>query len=246
MTGIVCSLAAVNLYYKKWRFNLNIITPGMKFNKLTVIKGVSPKNYKSPNRPIHNYRRFLFRCDCGNEKVMFLYAVKSGHTKTCGCKLGLPIVGLSKHPLYQIYRGMLRRCFAPTDKNYYFYGAKGVTVCNQWCDTGSTKINLEKFKVFIKDVYPTYKPGMTIDRWPDNNGNYEPGNVRWATVFEQNRNKTNNRFVEYRGKMFSLINLSEQYNVQYNTLHVRIFQHGWSVERAVETPIRKRKKIIDC
>ena len=68
------------------------------------------------------------------------------------------------------------------------------------------------------------------------NGNYEPNNCRWITCKVQQRNKTNNRLVEYKGKLLTLAELAENYNIDYRLLRERIIKQKWSVERAVSTP----------
>ena len=87
--------------------------------------------------------------------------------------------------MYRTWANMLRRCENPQDHFYYRYGGRGITVCERWHDV----------KLFIADIESLLgfrPPGMTLDR-KDNDGNYEPGNVRWATNGEQqlNRHRTN-------------------------------------------------------
>lgn len=90
--------------------------------------------------------------------------------------------GLANHPLYSVWYSMLRRCENPKDPAYKNYGGRGIAVCERWHDV----------QLFIEDLERDLGPrpaGMSIDRFPDNNGNYEPGNVRWATDIQQARNK---------------------------------------------------------
>lgn len=89
--------------------------------------------------------------------------------------------GLSKHPLYHMWNGMLQRCENPRDAGYPNYGARGITVCDRWHD----------LRLFIEDIDRLLgeRPARhSLDRYPDNDGNYEPGNVRWASPSEQTRN----------------------------------------------------------
>lgn len=90
------------------------------------------------------------------------------------------------HPLYSRYRGMLARCFNPKRDSYRNYGARGITVCDRWRYGEGGKTG---FQCFLDDVGmpPTLK--HSLDRFPDMCGNYEPGNVRWATIDEQTNNQ---------------------------------------------------------
>ncbi len=89
---------------------------------------------------------------------------------------------IKKHPLRQIWQNMKKRCYNPTNCQYKNYGGRGIRICDQWLGQGG-------FDCFVKDMYPTWKKGLSIDRYPDNNGNYEPGNCRWATAKQQVDNR---------------------------------------------------------
>lgn len=86
--------------------------------------------------------------------------------------------GLSKRPEYFVWKTMRARCLCPTDKRFKYYGGRGVTIAPAW----------QSFEVFLQDVGERPHPGLTLDRI-DNDGNYEPGNVRWATSKQQNNNR---------------------------------------------------------
>lgn len=92
--------------------------------------------------------------------------------------------------LYGIWNSMKQRCNNPSVKTYRYYGAKGVTVCSQW----------EQFEPF-RDwaIENGYEHGLTVDRI-DSNGNYEPNNCRWIRLAEQQRNKSNNVTLTYKGE----------------------------------------------
>jgi hypothetical protein len=82
--------------------------------------------------------------------------------------------------LFACWRSMRDRCFNRNNPSFSYYGGRGITVCPEWNDS---------FDAFYRDMEATWKLGLTIDRYPDNNGNYEPGNVRWATRLEQRLNQ---------------------------------------------------------
>lgn len=127
------------------------------------------------------YRRetsWLCRCDCGGNKVVTVVALLKGHVTSCGCALVKH--GMRSVPEYHIWASMNQRCSLVTHKFFHRYGGRGIKVCDQW--------RLD-FAQFYKDVGPRPSPKHSIDRYPNNDGNYEPGNVRWATPLEQARNR---------------------------------------------------------
>lgn len=92
-------------------------------------------------------------------------------------------------PEYRVWVDMIRRCENPRNKRFYIYGARGITVCDRW---------RRSYKNFLSDVGRRPSPKYQIDR-KNNDGNYDPGNVRWATRKQQARNKTNNRSITFNG-----------------------------------------------
>lgn len=123
---------------------------------------------------------------------------------------------------------MKERCNNPKNKQYKYYGAKGVKVCYEWND----------FEVFYNWACKSgYKDGLTIDR-KDVNGNYEPSNCRWITQQEQANNTTRNRNIEYNGKIQNITQWAKELDIDRNTLYAR-FRNGWSVEKAFTTPVQR-------
>lgn len=130
--------------------------------------------------------------------------------------------------LYDVYRGMIRRCFNVNQKQYKDYGGRGITVCDEW---------LETFDNFADWALESgYAEGLTLDR-VDNDGDYEPGNCRWATRQEQCRNKRNNLLITYRGETKCLRSWCDELALPYDQMRNRIVNYGWSPERAFEERI---------
>ena len=119
------------------------------------------------------------RCDCGAERIYRGYAMKSGHTKSCGCLMRDTVSthGMTSSAEFRAWRGAIQRCTNPNDPKFKHYGGRGISVCARWM----------KFENFYADMGPRPE-GMSIDRI-NNNGDYEPGNCRWTTASEQNKNR---------------------------------------------------------
>lgn len=120
-----------------------------------------------------------------------------------------------------------QRCRNVDAVSFPDYGGRGITVCDRWLD----------FVNFLADMGPRPSPKHSIDRFPDNDGNYEPGNCRWATIKEQMNNKRNNHREVHNGVTKTLAEWENCAGISANTLSMRL-SRGWSIGRAIETPVR--------
>jgi hypothetical protein len=109
------------------------------------------------------------------------------------------------------------------------YGGRGIRVCDKW----------QVFEGFWNDMGATYKDGLTIDRI-DVNGDYAPGNCKWATWKEQANNKRNNHYVFYNGERMTLKEACMKQGINYQAVSARL-KLGWDFEKAIKTPIRPHK-----
>ncbi len=161
---------------------------GRAFGKLLVLQ---QRGYVRVGKQRIKKSCCLCQCQCGDEIVVVIERLVSGNTTSCGCeqrrraKLCSTTHGhtqfRSRTSTYGIWRGMKSRCQNPNTENYYLYGGRGIAVCARW----------QEFNNFLADM-GARPNGLTLDRI-DVNGNYEPGNCRWATVTDQNNNRRNSR-----------------------------------------------------
>jgi hypothetical protein len=127
------------------------------------------------------------------------------------------------------WQAMIDRCHDPKSTYFAHYGGRGIRVCNRW---------RESFALFQADMGPRPSPIHSLDRI-DNDGNYEPGNVRWATPREQGRNKRNNRMLTAFGRTQCLTDWAAERGLRIITLKDRLDKLGWDVERALTAPLKR-------
>jgi hypothetical protein len=132
---------------------------------------------------------------------------------------------------YMSWRAMLSRCGNGHDPAFSRYGGRGIVVCERW---------RKDFATFLMDMGPRPSPRHSIDRI-DNDGNYEPGNCRWVTAKEQNRNRRDNHLVTIRGKTQCVADWAIYAGIREDTLRVRLFRLGWEPERAITQPVAYRR-----
>lgn len=196
---------------------------GERYGRLIVVERVENKVVKV---------RWKCVCDCGKQSVAFTSDLRSGRHASCGC---LQIERVSKHGhsgfakppslTYRSWLSMVQRCTNPNTIHYHRYGGRGIAVCQQW---------LESFAAFLRDVGERPSKKHTIDRI-NNDGNYEPSNVRWATRREQSLNRSNNTKVTHDGRTLSITEWSDVTGLSVPTIRGRLHL-GWSVEETLTNP----------
>ena len=202
---------------------------GQRFGRL-VVESVEKETHRGKNR---NYLRtfLLTKCDCGKLHRARIDGVTSGKVQSCGClqsdngrwsAIKVTKHGLSKTAYYSRWMNMIRRCTNPKDLNYDRYGGRGIKVCDRW---------LNSFQNFLDDMgLPPFK-GAELDRI-NNGGNYEPGNVRWATRSQNGNNKRTNVLLTYNGVTKTMKEWSIHTGIGYWAMVARR-KSGWSVEEMI-------------
>lgn len=200
---------------------------GNKYGRLTVIERA--QDYISPK----GYRAIMWRClcDCGKETVVRASYLKRGAVRSCGCfkvtNPGRLTHGAKGTRLYNIWRGMKRRCYNTNDASYKNYGGRGISVCDEW------KHNFEAFRDW--SLEHGYSDNLSIDRIKNNEG-YSPSNCRWADNTTQANNTRSNHIVTYDGVSQTIAQWSAQTGIGYHKLKDRINRCKWDTERALTTP----------
>lgn len=212
------------------------IQVGDRYGRLSVVRELPVRRRPSGGTE----RWFLCRCECGNETDVRLSRLRSGKTRSCGCLIVPPkpspasyanradYHGMEGSPEHGIWRGIKARCYHPKARGYANYGGRGIKMCDRWKSS---------FKAFYEDMGPRPSPEHQIDR-SDNDKDYEPGNCRWATRAEQNRNRKDNRMLEFRGERMCMADWAKRFGMRNGTLSDRLAR-GMSVEEALTTPVRQ-------
>ena len=195
---------------------------GKKFGYLTIAERVqNAKNGKA---------RWKCICDCGNETIVTSTDIMTGHTSSCGCKRYEShnrVHGMNKTDIHTKWVQMRQRCYNKNDASYIHYGAKGVSVCDEWRNN---------FIAFMNWSYSNgYKEGLSLDRI-DNLKGYYPDNCRWVKWEDQSGNRMNNIKITFNGKTQNLKKWCDELGKDYLFIRQRIIRDGMTFDEAISTP----------
>lgn len=133
--------------------------------------------------------------------------------------------------LKYLYEAVRKRCTEPSDKAWEYYGGRGIRMCAEWLS--------DRRAFYAWCEANGYEPGLWIER-NDVNGDYEPGNCRFATIAEQMNNKRNSRFLDWNGERMTFTQWERRLGFPRNLIHGRIAR-GWTVERSMTAPYHPRQ-----
>jgi hypothetical protein len=195
---------------------------GQRFERLLVI------GLDSRDKGGRTY--WLCRCDCGIEKTVRKDSLIRNSALSCGC-LGAERSsarerrhGLSHTHIHVVWQMLLQRCLNPNSTSWERYGGRGIKVCERWL----------VFENFLADMGEP-PPGMTLDRFPNRDGNYEPGNCRWATGRQQSANKTGSLSVELDGFWIPFADYARSIGKRYSTVY------RWYSKGVLKLKVRKQE-----
>jgi len=189
-----------------------------KFGRLTAIRR-------------HN-RKWICQCDCGRLSEVLQYNLHSGHTKSCGClKLESKSIthGKRNSKVYRVWSSMKTRCVNKSCRSFPNYGGRGIVMDERW----------ESFENFLCDMGEP-QDGFELDRI-NNNGPYSKSNCRWADKKTQANNRRSNRLLKLGDNERTISQWSDEIGFSSSTIRERL-QRGWSVEKTLNTPVRKQRR----
>lgn len=206
-----------------------VVVIGERFGRWSVLSG--------PVTKARAQKYFLCRCDCGRERLVWQADLRSGGSKGCrSCAVAKKNTthGNTRRgrmtPEYRAWAHMIGRCEDGNDVSFANYGGRGISVCARW---------RASFANFLDDMGRRPTPGHSIDR-KDSNGNYEPGNCRWATALEQGGNKRNNHVLTVGNESLPIAEWSRRTGISAGLILARVARLGWTPERAVSEVPRGR------
>jgi hypothetical protein len=200
-----------------------------RYGRLTIIHAIAERG-----KPL----KMKVVCDCSTIKDVHWDNLKGDKTTSCGCvhrEATIRVTLTHGHSRvgkisdeYRCWLGMIQRCTNSNVRGYPDYGGRGIKVCERW---------LNSFENFFEDMGQRPSKSHSLDRFPNNDGDYKPGNCRWATKLEQMSNKRSNRLIDYQGELLCLAEWARRTGIRAETITSRL-KKGWSIERALSLPAK--------
>jgi hypothetical protein len=184
------------------------------------------------------------KCDCGNIKIIDKSSILLGKTQSCGCYNKKRVHethskgNFTKTRLYTTWENMKARCYNPNNPQFHNYGGRGIIVCEEWKDDF---LKFRKWAISNGWDETHKKFEISLDRI-NVNGNYEPTNCRWVSYKIQVNNQRKSRRWLYDGVSYTLLELSEKFNINPMALRSRLYTQKLDVKTAIERPLQKRSK----
>ena len=218
------------------------IKPGDQFGRLIVTEQVEQR----PNGHIF----WLCSFSCGSTSIVYDYALKIGHTQSCGCwqkerasqtkmQHGMSRRKKGEHdtPEYRAWCKMKQRCLNPNNSEYARYGGRGITICQEFLDS---------FETWYAEIGPRPDPEYSLGRINNERG-YEKGNIRWETKEQQDNNRRSNHLLTYEGKTQTIVQWAKESDIQERgisvwALYSRRNQLGYTDEEALTIPAHRRRE----
>jgi hypothetical protein len=209
---------------------------GKVFGRLTVL-GRNPQNHKRG-------ARWDCQCVCGKLLTVIGESLRSGNTCSCGC--WRKEVTRNRRTLHGQYsqgrrtteivrwKRAVSRCHNPKDRDFHRWGGRGISFCDAW------RHDFIAYRDYIRSIGFTGEPGQTLDRI-NNDGNYQPGNLRVTDAAGQSRNRRDNRLITAFGETHCVAEWAERTGISYAVLLTRLGRLHWTPERALTEPVRKLK-----
>jgi hypothetical protein len=235
------STALRSLHLRKAQMSKRIeVKPGDRYGRWSVLQELPDRRSPTNGRA---QRMVECRCECGTIRALMLESLRqaTAPSRSCGCIQRESAIkgghknrthGQSKSITYSSWAEMKQRCYNKNDVSYGAYGNRDIQICERWRDS---------FEAFLADMGERPSKLHSIDRYPDNNGNYEPGNCRWATQKQQNRNRRSNVVLTFRGETMCISEWAERVGLPRKALEKRLNHHGFTVEQALTLPLRARR-----
>lgn len=206
--------------------------PRKKVGNGRIEVGKPYKNFAKIIKVRQDRRGVSYKCRCLCGKIKWIAKSRLTDIRSCGCNRTIHGIGIVTRFLgeYGSWKCMKSRCLSKNNKAWLRYGGRGISICDRWLEED------KGFTNFLRDMGSKPTPKHQLDRIK-NNEDYTPDNCRWTTSKKNNRNRSNNRKIRYKGKTRTLVYWSDFTGIGLTTLVYRI-QKGWGAEKALETPVR--------